>query len=128
MSVTTRNQGKAQAIARKLMTGWDVGDLENLMTEHISDEQRRKLLSQIDPQYDAIEAEASKIYTDLYKQLKQKTEKEALGRYSEIHLEMSTTEGQAGFHLGFAAALELLGVDGRGLAERKAQHMKGGRA
>jgi len=63
MSVTTRDQGKAQAVARKLMTGWDVGDLENLMTEQIPEEERRKLLSQIEPEYDAMEKESSKLYT-----------------------------------------------------------------
>jgi len=128
MSVTTRDQGKAQAVARKLMTGWDVGDLENLMTEQIPEEERRKLLSKIEPEYDAMEKDSSKLYTELHKQLKRKTHKEALGRYSEIQLELNTAAGQAGFHLGFAAALELLGIDGRGFAERKALRSKGGRS
>jgi len=128
MSVTTRTPGKAQEIARKLMVGWDVGDLEHLMTEHVSADEDRELLSQIEPQYDAMDAEASKIYSELQQQLDRQTGKDALGRYAEIQLELNNAYRQAGFHLGFAAALELLGVDGRGSPEEKAWHLKGDRS
>jgi hypothetical protein len=108
MSTKSRDQGKAQEIARRIMSDWDVGDLENLITERVQFDDKRRILSEIDPEYDALENEAIDIYEKLLKRLQNKEDQEALRRCSDIQNELLTTESICGFHLGFAAAVELL--------------------
>ena len=111
MSITTRDRGKAQEIARQIMARWDVGDLENVMTEWIEVDDKLRILSEIEPKYDALEKELIEIYGRLLKRLKNKEDRKALERHSDIQVQLLTAESICGFHLGFAAALQLLGSE-----------------
>lgn len=109
MSVVMRSQGKAQELAREIVSGWDVGDLECLITDHMEEDERRRILAEIEPKYDALEKEMIEISRALEKCLTNKKHLKMVNRHSEIQRDLSVNEAIAEFHLGFAAALRLLG-------------------
>jgi hypothetical protein len=61
------------------MTRWDVGDLQNVMTEWIEVDDKLRILSEIESKYDALEKELIEIYDRLLKLLKNKEDRKALG-------------------------------------------------
>ena len=105
---TIANYGKAQAVAQEIAAAIDVGDVEVMLVDQISDEERRQLMKEIDKEYEQLANESLAILKRLGQKL-HKNDRRDLNRFADIEYSRSSANGIAGFHLGFAAALRLLG-------------------
>jgi len=105
------NQAKAARIARQIVKPLDVTDVECVVSGGMKyPEEHHKLYTAIRPDY----AEMERRYHDLWDRLKESIDseevKKMLGELSDAEIDLRGAREMAWFHLGFAAALRLMGA------------------
>jgi hypothetical protein len=102
------NHARAERIAREIVKPLDVGDIESLVTADFNAEVYDELYTAVDSDYPEIQKQLDDLDQRI-DALQDEEAKKLCGEYSKALRDLDWPHTMAWFHLGFAAALRLLG-------------------